>query len=148
MTNKDVDFILKFMASDKNADGKYQNMVIEYNKIFDDFFYYTITKKGILVANSPQSSLKASCGSNHSFSSNSCVNAVINFKAMSVHNYIYICMSKRSCKCLCCFHCWSYENQQEAHWFCDLILSYGTWCLYCYSRCNDSLLNSLLKILD
>ena len=28
------------MASDKNGDGKYQNMVVEYIKKFDDYFYY------------------------------------------------------------------------------------------------------------
>ncbi len=41
------------MASDKNADGKYQNMVLEYIKKFDDYFYYAITKKGILAADTP-----------------------------------------------------------------------------------------------
>ena len=57
------------MASDKNADGKYQNMVVEYIKKFDDYFYYAITKKGKLAADTPQCSLNTPCGQDDSFSS-------------------------------------------------------------------------------
>ena len=82
------------MASDKNADGKYQNMVVEYIKKFDDYFYYAITKKGILAADTPQCSLNTPCGSDDSFSSQCCVNAVIHNEAKNVHKDIYRCMSK------------------------------------------------------
>ena len=56
-------------------------MIHESIKKFDDYFYYAITKKGVLAADTPQCSVKTPCGNDGSVISQCCVNAVIHNEA-------------------------------------------------------------------